>query len=201
MHLMPIRMVWMVRITHIIRRLEIFVCLVKLLRHYQPLSPQQRSISPARLRIRPIRLLMTDRFFITLSIFQIFPDYHMTIEIKKTDRSMAAPFCNLIRQYHMQDKILVASFHDERMTEFRQVCPEVATSSARQETTVFVLMSKVFLGRLFSPSFISLQVPEESSDGEGQQRAGPHASEQSSRLSGRIRIGGRAAHEGHLSDP
>ena len=96
-------------------------------------------------------------------IFQAFPDYHMTIEIKTTEASMAAPFCDMIRAYDMQDKILVASFLDERMAEFRQVCPEVATSSARQETTVFVLMSKAFLGRLYSPSFNTLQVPEESS--------------------------------------
>jgi glycerophosphoryl diester phosphodiesterase len=95
-------------------------------------------------------------------IFQAFPNYRMTIEIKKTDHSMAAPFCTLIRKYDMQDKILVASFHDEAMKEFRQVCPEVATSSARQETTTFVLLSKVYLGRLYSPKFQALQVPEES---------------------------------------
>ena len=96
-------------------------------------------------------------------IFQAFPDYRMTIEIKTTEHSMAASFCNMIRAYSMQDQILVASFLDERMAEFRQVCPEVAASSTRRETTVFVLMSKVYLGRLYSPSFIALQVPEESS--------------------------------------
>jgi len=96
-------------------------------------------------------------------IFQAFPGYRMTIEIKKTETSMAAPFCKLIRAYSMQDKILVATFYDERMEEFRHVCPEVATSSAKQETTVFVLLSKAFLGRLYSPSFYALQVPEESS--------------------------------------
>jgi len=97
-------------------------------------------------------------------IFQEFPNYHMTIEIKSTERSMAEPFCELIREYEMENKVLVASFHDERMEEFRRVCPEVATSSARRETTIFVLLSKVFLGRIFSPSFESLQVPEESSN-------------------------------------
>ena len=97
-------------------------------------------------------------------VFLAFPKYRMTIEIKKTERSMAQPFCELIRQHDMQDKIVVASFHDERMEEFRQVCPEVATSSARQETTVFVLLSKAFLGRFYSPRFYALQVPEESSD-------------------------------------
>jgi glycerophosphoryl diester phosphodiesterase len=96
-------------------------------------------------------------------IFQAFPEYRMTIEIKKTETSMAGPFCDLIRDYGMQDKILVASFHDERMQEFRRACPEVATSSARQETTMFVLLSKAFLGRFYSPPFYALQVPEESS--------------------------------------
>jgi len=96
-------------------------------------------------------------------VFQAFPKYQMTIEIKTTERSMAKPFCDMIRAYDMQDKILVASFLDERMTDFRLTCPEVATSSARQETTVFVLLSKVYLGRLYSPAFNALQVPEESS--------------------------------------
>ncbi len=96
-------------------------------------------------------------------VFQAFPGYRMTIEIKKTERSMAAPFCAQIRQYNMQNRVLVASFHDERMAEFRAECPEVATSSARQETTTFVLLSKVFLGGLVSPVYYSLQVPEKSS--------------------------------------
>lgn len=96
-------------------------------------------------------------------IFQTFPDYSMTIELKETEGSMAEPFCNLIHQYAMQDQIVVASFHDERMNEFRLVCPEVATSSARQETTTFVLLTKVFLGRIYSPNFHSLQVPRKSS--------------------------------------
>jgi len=96
-------------------------------------------------------------------IFQAFPDKRMTIEIKKTNASMAQPFCDLIRKYDMQDKVLAASFHDERLNEFRAKCPEVATSSAKDETTTFVLLTKPFLGRLYSPKFYSLQVPEESS--------------------------------------
>jgi glycerophosphoryl diester phosphodiesterase len=96
-------------------------------------------------------------------VFAAFPDFHMTIEIKKTNASMAGPFCGLIREYGMRDKVLVASFHDERLKEFRAECPEVATSSAKGETTTFVLLTKVFLGGWYSPKFHSLQVPEESS--------------------------------------
>lgn len=95
-------------------------------------------------------------------VFQTFPGMRMTIEIKRTDASMAEQFCELIREYNMQDKVLAASFHDDRLSEFRSVCPEVATSSAKNETTVFVLMTKVFLGGWYSPAFSSLQVPEES---------------------------------------
>ncbi|MDP1547964.1 MAG: glycerophosphodiester phosphodiesterase [Anaerolineales bacterium] len=95
-------------------------------------------------------------------VFAEFPYMRMTIELKKTNTSMTKPFCDLIRQYGMEDKVLVASFHDERIQEFRKECPEVATSSARQETTVFVLMTKAFLGGYFTPHFFSLQVPQES---------------------------------------
>ena len=95
-------------------------------------------------------------------VFQAFPEKHMTIEIKKSNASMVRPFCELIRKYEMQDKVLVASFYDDKIKEFRVECPEVATSSAKQETTVFVLLSKAFLSGFYSPKFLSLQVPEES---------------------------------------
>ncbi len=95
-------------------------------------------------------------------VFQAFPEKHMTIEIKKSNASMVKPFCELIRKYDMQDKVLAASFYDDKIKEFRAECPEVATSSAKQETTVFVLLTKAFLSGFYSPKFLSLQVPEES---------------------------------------
>ena len=59
-------------------------------------------------------------------IFQTFPGYPVNIEIKKTEGSMAQPLCDLLREYDMQEKALIASFHDERMAEFREVChPEL----------------------------------------------------------------------------
>ena len=95
-------------------------------------------------------------------VFAAFPDMRMVIEIKKTNASMTKPFCGMIREYDMQEKILVASFHDDRLEEFRAECPEVATSSAKNETRNFVLLTKAFLGGFYSPKFHSLQVPEES---------------------------------------
>jgi glycerophosphoryl diester phosphodiesterase len=65
-------------------------------------------------------------------LFQTFPDMPMNIEIKLVENTpIVEPFCQLIRQYGKQDQILVASFHEDAMAEFRAVCPEVATSTSQ----------------------------------------------------------------------
>ena len=93
-------------------------------------------------------------------VFRSFPGYPVNIEIKKTKGSMAQPLCDLLREYDMQEKALIASFHDERMAEFREVCPEVATSGSKGEVTKFVILNYAFLGGLYSPTEFALQVPE-----------------------------------------
>lgn len=92
-------------------------------------------------------------------LFQAFPQMRYVIEIKLTDNPIDKPLCDLIRKYHMQNKVLVASFHDEAMTNFRKTCPEVATSASRGEVTNFVLLSKVFLSRLVRPAYQAIQPP------------------------------------------
>jgi glycerophosphoryl diester phosphodiesterase len=96
-------------------------------------------------------------------IFQALPGYPVNIEIKLSRASIARPLCDLIRRYNMQGRTMIASFHDDRMAEFRQVCPEVATSASKGEVTKFVLLNYVFLGGIYSPQEFAYQVPEESS--------------------------------------
>lgn len=95
-------------------------------------------------------------------MFTTFPDYRMVIELKHSEASMAKQFCELIRKHKMQDKVVVASFEDFRLNEFRQECSEVATSGAKNEITLFVILSKLHLTGFYSPAFQSLQVPEKS---------------------------------------
>jgi glycerophosphoryl diester phosphodiesterase len=92
-------------------------------------------------------------------VFQKFPQMRYIIEIKLTENPIDKPLCNLIRKYNMQDKVLIASFHDEAMQKFRQTCPEVATSASRGEVTMFVLLGKVFLSGLIVPQYQSIQPP------------------------------------------
>ena len=100
-------------------------------------------------------------------LFEQFPDKRYLIEIKLTKNPIAKPFCDLIREYHMQDKVIVASFHDDAMKLFRKTCPEVATSAAKLEVAPFVLLGKVFLSGWISPQYQDLQVPYERSVSKG----------------------------------
>ncbi len=93
-------------------------------------------------------------------VFDAFPGMPMNIEIKQTEPSIAEPFCQLIRQHDMADRVLVASFHDDAMAEFRAVCPEVATSASENEVLNFFVRYKLFLGATYSPATQSVQVPE-----------------------------------------
>jgi glycerophosphoryl diester phosphodiesterase len=92
-------------------------------------------------------------------LFQKFPQMRYVIEIKLTQNPIDRPLCDLIRQYGMQDNVVIASFHDEAMRNFRKSCPEVATSAARGEVTKFVLLGKVFLSGLVAPQYQSIQPP------------------------------------------
>jgi glycerophosphoryl diester phosphodiesterase len=92
-------------------------------------------------------------------LFQKFSPMRYVIEIKLTQNPIDKPLCDLIRKYDMQDKVVIASFHDEAMQNFRQTCPEVATSASRGEVTKFVLLGKVFLSGLVAPQYQSLQPP------------------------------------------
>jgi glycerophosphoryl diester phosphodiesterase len=92
-------------------------------------------------------------------LFQKFPQMRYVIEIKLTQNPIDGPLCELIRKYHMQDKVMVASFHDEAMRNFREICPEVSTSASRTEVRNFVLFGKAYLSGFIAPHYQSIQPP------------------------------------------
>ena len=96
-------------------------------------------------------------------VFERFPDYPMNIEIKQEEPSMVEPFCALIREYDMQEKVLVPSFSDKAMAEFRAACPEVATAGSSSEVRNFVILNFALLSNLLSLEYEAFQVPQSSS--------------------------------------
>jgi glycerophosphoryl diester phosphodiesterase len=95
-------------------------------------------------------------------VFQRFPGYPMVIEIKQESPSMAEPFCNLMRQYNMSEKVLVPSFSDQAISEFRAACPEVATAASSDEVRSFVIANFLLATNLLSPAYQAFQIPEAS---------------------------------------
>jgi glycerophosphoryl diester phosphodiesterase len=92
-------------------------------------------------------------------LFQKFPQMRYVIEIKLTQNPIEGPLCDLIHQYNMQDKVMVASFHDDAIRNFRETCPEVATSASRTEVRNFVLLGKVYLSAFVAPQYQAIQPP------------------------------------------
>ena len=56
--------------------------------------------------------------------------------------------------------MLVSSFRQVNMDEFRKQCPEVATSATQDEVTVFFAFNSIGLSAAYTPNYNSLQVPE-----------------------------------------
>jgi glycerophosphoryl diester phosphodiesterase len=83
------------------------------------------------------------------------------IEIKQAEPSITEPFCLKIREYDLVDRLLVASFDQETLDEFRQVCPEVATSTGETDGIKLLMLSKLLLEAIHSPRSQAVQAPEE----------------------------------------
>lgn len=81
-------------------------------------------------------------------VLAAFPNVPMTIEIKQASPSIAAPFCKTLRDAGVTDHVIVASFSDMALNEFRAACPEVTTSMTEKELRPLVLLGKVGLARL-----------------------------------------------------
>jgi glycerophosphoryl diester phosphodiesterase len=94
-------------------------------------------------------------------VFDAFPDQYFNIEIKQAEPSIAEPFCQAIRDHGLVDQVFVASFSQEVVDEFRQVCPEVATSTGESDGIKLLVPSFVFLEAIHSPRAQVVQSPEE----------------------------------------
>jgi glycerophosphoryl diester phosphodiesterase len=66
-------------------------------------------------------------------VFQAFGEMPMGIEIKQAQPSLAEPFCAMMRLHNMTDKVIVSSFSEPAMADFRRACPEVMTALTASE--------------------------------------------------------------------
>lgn len=88
-----------------------------------------------------------------------FPNVRWNIEIKNDGTIGAEKLCQLIKALGLQSKVLVASFHDEAIAHFREICPSVATSMAPREIRTFVIAAHMRLSRFVPTPAVAVQVP------------------------------------------
>ncbi|OIJ12824.1 hypothetical protein BKP35_09635 [Anaerobacillus arseniciselenatis] len=98
-------------------------------------------------------------------IFEQFSHMDMNIEIKAQypkagPSEIEAKLWQLIQQYEMKDKVLLASFEQKIINKFNELANgQVAISGGKNEVTKFVLLNKFFLSKLYNPKVDALQMP------------------------------------------
>ena len=93
-------------------------------------------------------------------IFDSFPSMTFNVEPKQVEPSVVKPLCAMIRARNMTEKVIVGSFRQAAIDEFRQECAEVATAATPSEVSEFLALYKVGLGASYSPPMQVLQIPE-----------------------------------------
>lgn len=93
-------------------------------------------------------------------IFDSFPDQTFNVEPKQAEPSVTKPLCEMIRARKMTEKVIVGSFRQTAIDEFRAQCTEVATAATPSEVRDFLALYKVGLGESYSPPMQVLQIPE-----------------------------------------
>jgi glycerophosphoryl diester phosphodiesterase len=93
-------------------------------------------------------------------VFQAFSETWINVDIKQTEPAIVRPFTELIRRYHMNDKMMVGSFDRRTGAEFRRECPEVAAAASENEARLLYGLSVVGLERLYWGKAQAMQLPE-----------------------------------------
>jgi len=93
-------------------------------------------------------------------VVQAFPDICLNLEIKQKEPSLVEALVTFIEEQDAHDRILVGSFHDRMLKEFRRrTGGRVATSAASWEARLFWLASRLGLTRFLRLPYDALQVP------------------------------------------
>lgn len=93
-------------------------------------------------------------------IFDVFPHTTFNVEPKQAEPSVVKPLCEIIRARRMTEKVIVGSFRQTAIDEFRRECSEVATSATPAEVRDFLALYKIGLGESYQPPMQVLQIPE-----------------------------------------
>jgi glycerophosphoryl diester phosphodiesterase len=93
-----------------------------------------------------------------------FPGLRLNIDIKQEHPSIVEPFARLLEAYGRLEDVMVGSFHETQLSQFRQRCPTVATAAGALEVRLFYLLTRLHLDAAFPPRADAFQIPERYGD-------------------------------------
>jgi glycerophosphoryl diester phosphodiesterase len=93
-------------------------------------------------------------------VLERLPNMPKVIEIKVPDVGMEAQLCAVLSANGQRERVIVGSFYERSLQLFREQCPGVATSAGPTSVRMLVALNWLGLGRLLSPSYQALQIPE-----------------------------------------
>ncbi len=93
-------------------------------------------------------------------VFSAFRDTRYVIEMKDHNPALADALLALLRRHGVEDRVIVASFHDGVLKYFRSIAPGVATGLAQGEAYRFLILQRLGLLAFYRPPGVALQVPE-----------------------------------------
>ncbi len=95
-----------------------------------------------------------------LEVFTALPKMKFNIEPKQQTPSLVKPLCQMLRERKMTNSVIIGSFNQTILEEFRVDCAEAATSAGPVEVSKFLSLYKTGLSASYSPSMYALQIPE-----------------------------------------
>ena len=84
------------------------------------------------------------------------PGAQLSLELKEPALEGAQRLCALVEEERAGERVLVASFHQEPLDHFRELCPDVPTAATPGEAWRFYLASRVGLTNLVRPRAAAL---------------------------------------------
>lgn len=93
-------------------------------------------------------------------VFEKLPHARYIIEIKDESPQTVESLCALINQRAMGERVVVGSFRQPMLDEFRRACSDVATSASTLEASKFLALYEAGLAESYSPPMQALMVPE-----------------------------------------
>ncbi len=94
-----------------------------------------------------------------VEVFAEIDSIQIYVDIKDDELFAANLLCMNIRDYNMNQKVLVAADNDLVLEHFRKTCPEIATSASGKEQKVFTALNAAFLTPIYSPRFHLVKLP------------------------------------------